>query len=413
MRLRKLVTTILLLFGLRTIHAQTSSFQIILDSAKTLFKNENKLSQEGLDQFDYQNIEHLLKKVIDLNPENAEARYFLGYTYSRINSRDGRSMLDMDLHTLKKSSEQLEKVNQLSPKYKGEIIVLDPYSKITSEWGSMAMKYWQNKQPDSTHWAFNEGRKRGGFSDFVLEVNRKVLDACNKNAILISSGDNFTIPLWYLQIHERYRTDISVIDISMLNTIWYPNYLLTRNNIAFHLPIEEIDSLKHERWKDSTITIEDFSWNVKPTYNEQYLLRGDLVFLSLLKQNLFKRDIYFTFGFNEKMRLNLRNNLSNTIIIDQLTLQENTFLTFKKYTELITRYLSLSSLLNLNSKDEIRIYDSFRINLFSKVNQYISEGEKSKAKEILDILDKYGNEKDIPYSIEQASNYIQYLREQL
>lgn len=113
------------------------------------------------------------------------------------------------------------------------------------------------------------------------------------------------------------------------------------------------------------------------------------------------------------MRLNLRNNLSNTIIIDQLTLQENTFLTFKKYTELITRYLSLSSLLNLNSKDEIRIYDSFRINLFSKVNQYISEGEKSKAKEILDILDKYGNEKDIPYSIEQASNYIQYLREQL
>lgn len=413
MRLRKLVTTILLLFGLRTIHAQTSSFQIILDSAKTLFKNENKLSQEGLDQFDYQKIEHLLKQAIYLNPENAEARYFLGYTYSRINSRDGRSMLDMDLPTLKKSSEQLEKVNQLSPKYNGEIIVLDPYSKITAEWGSIAMKYWQNEKLDSTHWALEEGRKRGGFSDFVLEVNRKVLDACNKNAILISSGDNFSIPLWYLQMYESYRTDVSVIDISMLNTKWYPRYLLKRGKNNFDLPIETIDSLKYENWKDSTITIQNFSWIVKPTYNDQYILRGGLVFLSLLKQNLFERDFYFTLGFNENMRLNLKDYLSSQIINDKLTVVNKQPFSFNEYEKNITKYLCLSSLLNLNSADEVRIYDSFRYNIFTKVNKYIADGEIKKAAAILDILDKYGNEKDIPYSIEQASNYIKYLREQL
>jgi hypothetical protein len=172
------------------------------------------------------------------------------------------------------------------------LLVLTPFQQIYSNYGNI------------------DGSKQYFTEDYAYNM----LATLPENAILFTSGDNDSFPLWYLQIGEGIRTDVTVMNMPLMNTHWYLKQTLEfEPDFPLGLSIDDIAQLNIQPWQDTTIAIpvvgdaashhltpesvipDTMYFDVSPTIADNYLMIQDWVLINIIKENQWQRPLYFSY----------------------------------------------------------------------------------------------------------------------
>lgn len=178
------------------------------------------------------------------------------------------------------------------------------------------------------------------------DYSYNLLQTCEQDAILYTNGDNDTFPLWYLQVVEEVRTDVRVVNLSLLNTGWFikqlrdkepvmpmPRSKFTDDYIDNRLEARDISGLRDRYWSEKkkvsingpTPSSPKLIWDVPATMSipvgtsgkyEHFLRVQDLMILNTIAANQWQRPICFAVTVSDNNLLGLRDirNQSNNYL---------------------------------------------------------------------------------------------------
>jgi tetratricopeptide (TPR) repeat protein len=117
-----------------------------------------------------------------------------------------------------------------------------------------------------------------------------MLAPLEKDAILLTNGDNDTFPLWYIQEVEGFRKDVRVANLSLMRTNWYIKQIKTEEpRVPLSISLNAIDNLAPFRDREGKI------WQT-----------NEYVVYDMIGANNWQKPLYIAVTVPDQMRLERR-----------------------------------------------------------------------------------------------------------
>ena len=270
------------------------------------------------------------------------------------------------------------------------------------------------------------------YSDFYINMAKNYLNSCDSNAVLFTNGDNDTYPLLYIQAKYRYRQDVLVVNLSLLNNNNYINHLrrasiLTSDSISMTLSpktysgtklpfvffknstntneftdlskaielVENQDTVrnykKHSDYKyfvSNKLKIVSGSINIPFSINKRYIIKGELITLDIIQSNINNRPFYFlynkSFGLQNNFELHgfVYKIVNSTDVIDEYQLFGgiNQNFTFHK---LINEF-NFSKDFESNNHSQNIVFNTYKRSFCHLAKKYSDLSEKDSCRIVID-----------------------------
>lgn len=138
-----------------------------------------------------------------------------------------------------------------------------------------------------------------------------LLNSCEKDGILFTNGDNDTFPLWALQEAYGVRTDVRIVNLSLVNTPWY---ILQMKNFEPKVPIsftdkqiEKMEAQLNPFDKPTPFFLKGAGIQVVlPSVQQMRVLKvQDQMVLNIVDANRWKKPIYFVTSVGDDVLMGL------------------------------------------------------------------------------------------------------------